>query len=70
MKLIKILENPTFRKWAYGVGIAITLCLGVWGIVDSPEKISALNFLLAAIFAMSYQNTTDNRENNDYHAKH
>ena len=70
MKLIKVLENPTFRKWAYGVGIAITLCLGVWGIIDTPEKINALNFLLAAIFAMSYQNTTDNREDNDYHAKH
>ena len=70
MKLIKILENPTFRKWAYGVGIAITLCLGVWGVIDSPEKINALNFLLAAIFAMSYQNTTDNREDDDYQAKH
>ena len=70
MKLIKVLENPTFRKWAYGVGIAITLCLGVWGIVDSPEKIGALNFLLSAIFAMSYQNTTDNREDDDYQAKH
>ena len=70
MKLIKIMENPTFRKWAYGVGIAITLCLGVWGIVDSPEKINALNFLLSAIFAMSYQNTTDNRKDDDYQAKH
>ena len=50
------LTSPAFRKWAYGLSVAIATALGTFGVLNS-YSINAINFVLAALFGMAFMNT-------------
>ena len=51
----KFLGNPSTRLWLYGVVFAISVALGVWGLLDG-DKIAAINFVISAVLGVAAGN--------------
>lgn len=51
----KFLGNPNTRLWLYCVFFAISIALGVWGLLDN-NKIAALNFVVSAVLGIAANN--------------
>lgn len=51
----KFLGNPSTRLWLYGVFFAISVALGVWGLLDG-DKIAAVNFVVSAVLGVAAGN--------------
>lgn len=51
----KFLGNPSTRLWLYGVFFAISVALGVFGVLDG-SKIAALNFVISAVLGVAANN--------------
>ena len=51
----RIFGSPTTRLWLYGVFFAISVALGVWGLLDG-DKIAALNFVVSAVLGVAAGN--------------
>lgn len=51
----KFLGSPATRLWLYGVFFAISVALGVWGVLDG-DKIAALNFVVSAVLGVAATN--------------
>lgn len=47
--------SPQFRLWLYGIFFAVSVALGVFGILDG-NKISALNFIVSAVLGVAAGN--------------
>ena len=47
--------SPQFRLWLYGIFFAISIALGVFGILDG-NKINALNFIISAVLGVAAGN--------------
>ena len=47
--------SPQFRLWLYGIFIAISAALGVYGTLDG-NKIAALNFIVSAVLGVAAGN--------------
>lgn len=62
----KFLGNPSTRLWLYGVFFAVSVALGVFGILDG-NKIAALNFVVSAVLGVAAGNVP-NRPNGKHEA--
>lgn len=51
----KFLGSPSTRLWLYGVFFAISVALGVWGVLDG-DRIAALNFVVSAVLGVAATN--------------
>ena len=51
----KFLGNPNTRLWLYTVFFAISIALGVWGLLDG-DKIAAINFVVSAVLGVAAGN--------------
>ena len=51
----KFLGNPSTRLWLYSIFFAISVALGVWGLLDG-DKIAALNFVVSAVLGVAAGN--------------
>ena len=51
----KFLGNPSTRLWLYSVFFAISVALGVWGLLDG-DKIAAVNFVISAVLGVAAGN--------------
>ena len=47
--------TPQFRLWLYTIFFAISIALGVFGILDG-NKIAALNFIVSAVLGVAAGN--------------
>ena len=47
--------TPQFRLWLYTIFFAISIALGVFGILDG-NKIAALNFVVSAVLGVAAGN--------------
>ena len=47
--------TPQFRLWLYSIFFAISIALGVFGILDG-NKIAALNFIVSAVLGVAAGN--------------
>ena len=47
--------TPQFRLWLYSIFFAISIALGVFGILDG-NKIAALNFITSAVLGVAAGN--------------
>lgn len=47
--------TPQFRLWLYGIFFAISIALGVFGILDG-NKIAAINFVISAVLGVAAGN--------------
>lgn len=51
----KFMGPPQFRLWLYGIFIAISFTLGVFGTLDG-NKIAAINFIISAVLGIAAGN--------------
>lgn len=49
------LGTPKFRLWLYGIFFAVSIALGIFGILDG-NKIDALNFIVSAVLGVAAGN--------------
>lgn len=47
--------TPQFRLWLYSIFFAISIALGVFGILDG-NKIAAINFIVSAVLGVAAGN--------------
>lgn len=47
--------SPQLRLWLYGIFFAISIALGVFGLLDG-NKIAAINFIVSAILGVAARN--------------
>lgn len=47
--------TPQFRLWLYSIFFAISIALGIFGILDG-NKIAALNFIISAVLGVAAGN--------------
>lgn len=51
----KFLGSPATRLWLYSIFFAVSVALGVWGLLDG-DKIAALNFVISAVLGVAAGN--------------
>lgn len=51
----KFLGSPATRLWLYGIFFAVSIALGVFGLLDG-DKIAALNFVISAVLGVAAGN--------------
>lgn len=51
----KFLGSPSTRLWLYGVFFAISVALGVFGVLDG-SKLAAINFIISAVLGVAATN--------------
>lgn len=54
----RIITNPRVRRWLYGIALAATALLAVYGLLDG-EQVAAWNAVAAALFGLALVNTPD-----------
>ena len=54
-------QNPSVRRWLYGLAIAGFGVLGVYGLL-TPERIAAWSLFASALFGLAFLNTPAPRE--------
>lgn len=71
MKILTNLGSPSFRRYAYGLCSAVSVALAMVGIIDD-NKVSALNIVFTALFAVAAANASETPEENadTYVGKH
>nr|DAQ22880.1 MAG TPA: Mycobacterial 2 TMS Phage Holin (M2 Hol) Family [Caudoviricetes sp.] len=47
--------SPSFRLWLYSIFFAISIALGIFGILDG-NKIAAINFIVSAVLGVAAGN--------------
>lgn len=57
----KFLGNPSTRMWLYGVFFAVSVALGVFGVLDG-NKIAALNFIISAVLGVAASNVPNRHD--------